>query len=140
MSIEISAPASNEVQPRARAIKTYAPGLLLCLGAAAAAMIFSSFVPGLSAMIVAIIAGIALTNMTRLPSTLSPGIQVSAKTLLRWGIVFLGLKLVIADVRGLGVPMLLVFVCIVAGGCMGTLLIGRLLRLKPGDGVRVACG
>src|SRR5690625_4696547 len=108
MSTGISAPASSEVQPRARAIKTYAPGLLLCLGGAAVAMIFSSFIPGLSAMIVAIIAGIALTNMTRLPSTFLPGIQVAAKTLLRWGIVFLGLKLVIADVRGLGLPMLLV--------------------------------
>src|SRR5699024_11618264 len=96
-SIEISAPASSEVQPRARATKTYSPGLLLCLGGATVAMIFSSLIPGLSAMIVAIIAGIALTNMTRLPSTLSPGIQVAAKTLLRWGIVFLGLKLVIAD-------------------------------------------
>ena len=131
MSTGILALASNEVQPRARAIKAYAPGLLLCLGGAAVAMIFSSFIPGLSAMIVAIIAGIALTNMTKLPSTFSPGIQVAAKTLLRWGIVFLGLKLVIADVRSLGLPMLLVIVCIVSGGIIGTLLIGRLLKMKP---------
>ncbi|APT93928.1 membrane protein [Corynebacterium stationis] len=140
MSTGILALASNEVQPRARAIKAYAPGLLLCLGGAAVAMIFSSFIPGLRAMIVAIIAGIALTNMTKLPSTFSPGIQVAAKTLLRWGIVFLGLKLVIADVRSLGLPMLLVIVCIVSGGIIGTLLIGRLLKMKPAQVLLIACG
>lgn len=140
MSTGILALASNEVQPRARAIKAYARGLLLCLGGAAVAMIFSSFIPGLSAMIVAIVAGVALTNMTKLPSTLSPGIQVAAKTLLRWGIVFLGLKLVIADVRVLGLPMLLVIVCIVAGGIIGTLLIGRLLKMKPAQVLLIACG
>src|SRR5690625_7911598 len=107
MSTGISAPASSEVQPRARAIKTYAPGLLLCLGGAAVAMIFSSFILGLSAMIVAIIAGIALTNMTRLPSTFLPRMLVAAKTSLRWGLVFVELILVIADVRGLGLPVLL---------------------------------
>lgn len=140
MFTRIMAPASSESQPRARAIKTYAPGLLICLGGAAAAMIFSSFVPGLSAMIVAIVAGIALTNMTRVPSKLSPGIQVAAKTLLRWGIVFLGLKLVIADVRSLGLPILLVIVCIVSGGIIGTLLIGRLLKMKPAQVLLIACG
>lgn len=140
MSTGISAPASSEVQPRARAITTYAPGLLLCLVGAIIAMIFSSFILGLSAMIVAIIAGIALTNMTQLPSTFSPGIQVAAKTLLRWGIVFLGLKLVIANVRGLGLPMLLVIVCIVSGGIIGTLLIGRLLKMKPAQVLLIACG
>ncbi|MGO3069559.1 YeiH family protein [Corynebacterium casei] len=140
MSTGILAPASIEVQPRARAITTYAPGLLLCLVGAIIAMLFSSFIPGLSAMIVAIIEGIALTNMTQLPSTFSPGIQVAAKTLLRWGIVFLGLKLVIADVRGLGLPMLLVIVCIVSGGIIGTLLIGRLLKMKPAQVLLIACG
>lgn len=140
MSTGILAPASIEVQPRARAITTYAPGLLLCLVGAIIAMLFSSFIPGLSAMIVAIIEGIALTNMTQLPSTFSPGIQVAAKTLLRWGIVFLGLKLVSADVRGLGLPMLLVIVCIVSGGIIGPLLIGRLLKMKPAQVLLIACG
>src|SRR5699024_12524315 len=97
-------------------------------------------IPWFSAMIVTIIIGIAITNMTRLLSTLAPGIQVVAKTLLRWGIVFLGLKLVIADVRDLGLTMLLVIVCIVAGGIIGTLLIGRLLKMKPAQVLLIACG
>src|SRR5690625_7794076 len=105
MSTGISAPASSEVQPRARAIKTYAPGLLLCLGGAAVAMLFSALIAGLSAMIVAIIAGIALTNMTRLPSTVLPGIQVAAQTLLREGMGCLGVKLGMAEGRGPGLPM-----------------------------------
>src|SRR5699024_5673555 len=118
MSTEITGSASavtQVAQPRARGITTYVPGLLLCLGGATAAMILSSFIPGMSAMIVAIMAGITVTNVIRLPSAVSPGIQLASKKLLRLGIVFLGLKLVISDVLDLGALMLLVIVCIVTG-------------------------
>lgn len=143
MSTEITGSASavtQVAQPRSRGITTYVPGLLLCLGGATAAMILSSFIPGMSAMIVAIIAGITVTNVIRLPSAVSPGIQLASKKLLRLGIVFLGLKLVISDVLDLGALMLLVIVCIVTGGILGTILIGRLLRMKAAQVLLIACG
>src|SRR5699024_9493120 len=39
-----------------------------------------------------------------------------------------------------GLRMLLVIVCIVAGGIIGTLLIGRLLKMKPAQVLLIACG
>lgn len=140
MSKETSNSATPAEQTRPGILRTYAPGLLLCLIAVVIAMSVNALVPGLSPLIVAIVAGIALTNVVRLPESTSPGITLAAKKLLRLGIVFLGLQLVISDIISLGVPMLIVIVCIVAGGLLGTVAMGRLLKMKPAQALLIACG
>lgn len=129
-----------EAHARPGVLQIYAPGLLLCLIAVVIAMSVNAFVPGLSPLIVAIVVGIALTNVVRLPESTSPGITLASKKLLRLGIVFLGLQLVISDIISLGVPMLIVIVCIVAGGLLGTVAMGRLLKMKPAQALLIACG
>lgn len=119
---------------------THVPGLLLCTAAVAVSMAAAVFLPGVSALIIAIILGITLTNVVRLPAATAPGITFAAKKLLRLGIVFLGLQLVLADIVSLGAPMLVVIVCIVAGGIFGTLLMGRLLKMRPAQVLLIACG
>lgn len=140
MSTETSNSATPAEQTRPGILRTYAPGLLLCLIAVVIAMSVNALVPGLSPLIVAIVAGIALTNVVRLPESTSPGITLASKKLLRLGIVFLGLQLVISDIISLGVPMLIVIVCIVAGGLLGTVAMGRLLKMKPAQALLIACG
>lgn len=119
---------------------TYAPGLLLCAAAVAVAMAAGAFLPGVSPLIIAIVLGITLTNVVRLPGAMAPGITFAAKKLLRLGIVFLGLQLVLSDIVSLGAPMLVVIVCIVAGGIFGTLLMGRLLQMRRAQVLLIACG
>ncbi|WP_372698428.1 YeiH family protein [Arthrobacter sp. JSM 101049] len=122
------------------ALKKHAPGLLLCAVAAAISMTVSNFLPGVSSLIIAIVLGIAVTNVVPLPDIVAPGITLSSKKLLRLGIVFLGLQLVLSDIVSLGAPMLLVIVCIVAGGIFGTILMGRLMKMRPGQVLLIACG
>lgn len=121
-------------------VRRLAPGLALCVVAVAIAMTVKTFVPVVSPLVVAIVAGIALTNLVRLPESTAPGITFAAKKLLRLGIVFLGLQLVLGDVLALGVPMLAVIVCIVVGGIFGTVLMGRLLRMPTAQTLLIACG
>lgn len=121
-------------------VRMLTPGLALCLAAAAIAMTVHTVAPAVSPLVVAIVAGIALTNLVRLPESTAPGVTFAAKKLLRLGIVFLGLQLVLGDILALGVPMLAVIVCIVAGGIFGTLLLGRLLRMRPAQTLLIACG
>lgn len=116
------------------------PGIVLCLAVAAAGSGLSGLLSGLSPLIIAIILGILATNLIALPTSLAPGIEFSAKKLLRAGIILLGLKLVIADILGLGAPMLLVVVAIVSGGLLGTVLLGRLLGVRPGLALLIGCG
>lgn len=139
----MSSPAETTpagVRGRALAIGSYLPGLALCAVAVALALAVNSQLSGVSPLIIAIVLGIAVTNLVRLPESTALGITFSAKKLLRLGIVFLGLKLVISDIVSLGVPMLLVIVCIVVGGIFGTIAMGRLLDMKPGQTLLIACG
>ena len=103
-------------------------------------MTVNGALPAVSPLIIAIVLGIVLTNTVQLPESTAPGISLAAKKLLRLGIVFLGLQLVLSDIAALGAPMLLVIVCIVAGGIFGTLLLGRLLKMRPAQVLLIACG
>ena len=124
----------------AHALTQHAPGLSLCAAAVTIAMLASPLMPGVSPLIIAIVLGITLTNIVRLPESTAPGIMIAAKKLLRLGIVFLGLKLVLSDILSLGAPMLVVIVCIVAGGIFGTILMGRLMKMPPGQVLLIGCG
>ena len=121
-------------------VRALLPGLVLCLAAAGASYGVSLLLPGVSPLIIAIVLGVLLANIVRLPAAASDGIDFSAKKLLRAGIVFLGLQLVLTDILDLGAPMLVVVVCIVAGGLLGTVLLGRLLRVPSGLSLLIACG
>ena len=121
-------------------IHPYLPGLLLCAVAVVISMGINKLLPGVSALIVAIVLGITLTNVIRLPESTMPGITFASKKLLRLGIVFLGLQLVLSDIISLGAPMLLVIVCIVGGGIFSTLLIGRLMKMRAAQVLLIACG
>lgn len=121
-------------------IRPYLPGLLLCGAAVVISMGINKLLPGVSALIVAIVLGITLTNVIRLPESTMPGITFASKKLLRLGIVFLGLQLVLSDIISLGAPMLLVIVCIVGGGIFSTLLIGRLMKMRAAQVLLIACG
>lgn len=133
-------PVSAQTAKAPHILRTYAPGLGVCLIAVAIALGVNHFFTGLSPLIVAIVLGILTTNLVRLPEATSPGITFASKKLLRLGIVFLGLQLVLGDIVSLGAPMLIVIICIVAGGIFGTVLLGKLLKMRPGQTILIACG
>lgn len=116
------------------------PGLALSLAVAVVAQLVAPFIPGVSALIIAIIVGIVLSNTAGLPTPVEPGTDFSAKKLLRAGIVLLGLQLVLGDILALGVPMLLVVVCVVVGGIFGAIALGKLLKVDPRLTLLIGCG
>lgn len=116
------------------------PGIALSLAVAAVSILASTALPGVSALVIAIAVGILAANLTTLPRVLTPGLSFAAKKLLRVGIVLLGLQVVLGDLLALGIPMLLVVVVVVSGGIVGTVLIGRALRVEKGLTLLVACG
>lgn len=116
------------------------PGLALSLVAAGLAYVIAGFLPTVSPLLVAIVLGILVTNLVRLPASTAPGTSFSAKKLLRVGIVLLGLKLALSDIWALGLPMLLVIVAVVVIGMFGTVLLGRMLRVPKHLTTLIACG
>ncbi len=116
------------------------PGLLLCLGGGAVAVLLHQLVPAVSALLIAIVFGAILGNIWKIPTGMAPGIAVAGKRILRIGIILLGLQLVLGDLLELGLGMVAVAAVVVAGGLMGTVLIGRALGIPPAQGILIACG
>lgn len=116
------------------------PGIALALGVAAVSMLASEALPGISALVIAIVVGVMVANLAVLPPALVPGTQFTAKKLLRAGIVLLGLQVALGDLLALGAPMLAVVVVVVTVGILGTVAIGRLLGVEKGLTILVACG
>ncbi|MGO3289430.1 YeiH family protein [Brachybacterium sp. AOP42-C2-15] len=116
------------------------PGIVVSLAVAAVSILTSQALPGVSALIIAIVVGILVANFTTLPAALAPGMSFAAKRLLRVGIVLLGLQVALGDLLALGAPMLAVVVVVVTGGTLGTVLIGRALGVEKGLTILVACG
>lgn len=116
------------------------PGVAVCLLAAVTALATQQLVPGVSALLVAILLGVIVAHTVQLPARLSPGVAVAARGLLRAGIVLLGLQLVLGDILALGWAAIGVVVAVVGLGMCGTVLMGRLLRMSWGQSVLIAAG
>jgi len=83
----------------------------------------------ISAIMMAILVGLALGNLAPLPNWVRPGVRFSLKWLLRLGIILLGIRLSLGDVLrlgALGVPLILL--CIIGALWIASWL-GRRLRL-----------
>lgn len=96
-------------------LRESAPGLIVCALLATAA-IMSADSPlfrdtlHLSALLLVILAGMALTSFMRLPAWTLPGIRVAQRPLLRWAVAGLGFRLSLGEIARIGAPALIVVV------------------------------
>lgn len=116
------------------------PGIVLCAAVAAAATWVNSAVPLLSSMLVAIIAGLLLRNLGAVPELAEPGLKVTGKTVLRLGVVLLGLRLSLPAVAKLGWGAIGVVVITVTAVFATTLWLGRLLKVPHATALLTATG
>lgn len=140
----IPRPGSASAARRASAM----PGMLPGLAAAAAAVLVAGLVhlalPVVPLLTAAVLLGIIVGQVPLfappLDHALKPGLRFSAKTLMRTGIVLLGLKLSLLDIAGLGVVAILAIVALVVVTFFGTWWLGMLLRLPGSQPLLVAAG
>ncbi|BDZ55814.1 membrane protein [Agromyces marinus] len=120
------------------------PGLAVAAGAAAFAWLVHLGVPALPLLTIAVAAGIVTGQVPglrpALDGPLRPGLAFSARTLLRAGIVLLGLKLSLSDIVGLGWVTIASTVAVVVLTFVGTLGLGRALRLPGHEPLLIASG
>ncbi len=89
---------------------------------------------------VAIVLGLLLSNLVTLPEALSPGLKFATTTILRAGIVFVGIRLSLFDVLRLGLAGLPVVVAAIVTGLVFVTWFNRKLGLPPRLGTLVAAG
>ena len=94
----------------------------------------------LSPLVVAVVLGGLISNLGLIPDRCRSGLQFAARSLLRLGIVLLGLQLSFSQVRELGAPGLLLVVFVVAITFVGTQWLGKKMGLTHGLSLLVATG
>lgn len=132
---------------------TIAPGLVAALGVmltgfwladvAGAALLAARGLTGaspISGVPVAIVLGLALRNLLPLPPSLGPGLKFCTTTLLRLGIVLVGVKLSVVEMARLGVAGVPVVLVAIATGLVFVTWFNRLLGLPPRLGTLIAAG
>lgn len=120
------------------------PGLAVALTAAGiswgAAQLASPVLPGVSALLVAILLGVIWRNTIHVPLTLQPGLAIAAKPLLRAGIVLLGFQLSLFEILGLGWPVIGVITTAVIVTFACTAALGRVMKIPPKLSLLIASG
>lgn len=82
----------------------------------------------LEALTIGIILGMLIGNLVRVPGALKPGVTFSLETILKAGVILLGLKLDFHSLIGLGWRALLLVLILVPSVLILACLLGRLLR------------
>lgn len=109
------------------------------LGVAASAEVHVLF-PTVSALVVAVVLGVAVGNLGLLTAGARAGLARWTPRLLRTGVPLLGLQLALPQVLALGPGLLLAVVVTVAVTFAGTLWLGRLLGVSRALRILVATG
>ncbi len=121
-----------------------APGAGLAVAGAAVAWLISWALPAIPWLTAAFVIGVVLACIPPLRPALDgglrPGLGFAARTLLRAGIVLLGLDLALGDIAALGVWGVLAIVALVTVAFAATYGVARLFRLPGDEPVLLAAG
>ena len=131
-----------EVPTRASFAATLVPGIALSALVAAIGYFAAPYVGRVApipAMVLALLAGIALNPVAARP-VMQPGMQFCVRTVLRWAVALLGLRVALSDIAALGLKTgLLIVVAMIATVCAG-LLLARLSGRSAGFGALAGAG
>ena len=94
----------------------------------------------ISGVPVAIVLGLLLRNLLPLPTLLGPGLKFCTTTILRLGIVLVGIKLSVVEMARLGVAGVPVVMVAIATGLLFVTWFNRKLGLPPRLGTLIAAG
>lgn len=129
----------DQIAPRLRGL---VPGLALVAALTGLSYLLAA-APGLSVMgplVVALVVGLAWRSLAGLPAAAEPGATFAARTLLRVGIVLLGVRLDFALLAQVGPAVLLGSLLVVALGLLGIERLGKLAGLPRGLRLGIAVG
>ena len=125
------------------------PGLLTVSVLAGVSMVASEFIgkqimgfskSPISPVMLAIVIGLLIGLVVRLPKSLSPGLRFSVKKVLRLGIILLGIRLTVFDVFQLGIVGIPIVALCIVGALIITTWINNKLKLPERLGTLIAVG
>lgn len=132
-------PAATGV-PSTAGVLDRAPGVLVVAAVAVVATLVAGLWSSVSPLVAGVVLGAVIANTVPVPDRLSSGVSFCARSVLRAGIVLLGLRLSLGDLAGLGVDGLVVVAGVVTITFIGTQWLARRLGIGADMGLLVATG
>jgi uncharacterized integral membrane protein (TIGR00698 family) len=137
-------PSPAQVRSRqiANALRALLPGLALSAAVAVLAVVAAPTIAPVApvpAMVIALFVGIALNSLARRP-TFQPGIVFCLKTLLRWAVALLGLRVALGEIAALGLTTAALVVIGMAVTLVAGFVLARVLGLEQGYGALAGAG
>ena len=114
-------------------LKLNLPGVLVCLVIAMSTSFLSENYGG-PQLLYALLIGLSL-HFLYLQDNVRPGIDFCAKTILRLGVAFLGIRITFADISAIGINTGLMVICAVVSTVALGFLLARTLKLSPDFGL-----
>lgn len=122
--------------------RTLAPGVALSLAVAIAAVAAERWIAAIvsiPAMLIALIIGIALNGVAK-RLIFQPGLMFCVKTLLRWAVALLGLRIALGEIFALGIASALIIVAAMAITLVSGFLLARALGQSEYYGALAGAG
>ena len=127
-------------EPRARRVRELAPGLAACAAGLLGAWGVHRLVGAIPMLTAALLFGIIAVNAGILPEVTRAGSRFAAGTLMRAGVVLLGLQVALTDIAGLGWQTIAMTVSVLLATLLGTCRLGRRMGLPARTSLLVASG
>lgn len=125
---------------RSRRVREVGPGLAACAVAVLAAWGVHRLVGAVPMLTAALLLGIVAVNTGVLPEATRAGARFAASTLMRAGVVLLGLQVALRDIAGLGWQTIVMAVAVLLVTLLGTRWLGRRMGLSGRMSLLVAAG
>jgi len=138
----VSAENLQALRPSVAMAAALAPGIVLSAAVAAVGYIAAPFVAKavpIPSMVIALVVGIALNPLAARPAV-QPGMNFCVKTLLRWAVALLGLRVGLADIAALGPQTAILIIVAMAATVASGFVFARWYGRGPGFGALVGVG
>jgi uncharacterized integral membrane protein (TIGR00698 family) len=135
----VSAQTPQASRPVADIVIDYAPGVVLSAAVAVAAVLVAPTVARaipIPAMVLALVIGIAL-NPIASQAAVRPGMGFCVRTVLRWAVALLGLRVALSDIAALGLTTGLMIVVSMIVTLLSGFTFARISGRQPGFGALV---
>ncbi len=116
------------------------PGALAAVVVSVGCLLLSRVLPSVSALLVAVVVGVAARTLGLVPAAVEPGLAWTARRVLRTGVVLLGLQLSVGDLLDLGPREVAVLLVTVTATFTATLWLGPRLGVGRALTLLVATG
>ena len=115
-------------------------GIILSVILGLLALFIAPYIPMANAIIIALLLGIVLSNIFKIPDSFNKGITFSSKYILEFGIIFLGFGIRFQDIQNLGWQVVIILILSIIIILLATLFLSKLFTCRTSTGYLIGFG